>query len=92
MKFCTTAEFGTLSQTFLNELAAGEEVVVTKNGRSVAISRINNFTILVTVWDRNEYVTAADTGTEWALHATVRPSTEKRAFALFSWSSTPIGC
>ena len=37
MKFCTTEEFGTLSQTLLSELAAGEEVVVTKNGRPVAL-------------------------------------------------------
>ena len=37
MKFCTTEEFGTLSPTLLNELAAGEEVVVTKNGRPVAL-------------------------------------------------------
>lgn len=37
MKFCTTEEFGTLSPTLLSELAAGEEVVVTKNGRPVAL-------------------------------------------------------
>lgn len=37
MKFYTTQEAGTLSQTLLNELAAGEEVVVTKNGRPVAL-------------------------------------------------------
>lgn len=37
MKFCTTEEFGTLSPTLLSELAAGEEEVVTKNGRPVAL-------------------------------------------------------
>ena len=37
MKFCTTEEFGTFSPTLLSELAAGEEVVVTKNGRPVAL-------------------------------------------------------
>lgn len=37
MKFCATQEFGTLSPTLLRELAAGEEVVVTKNGRPVAL-------------------------------------------------------
>ena len=37
MKFCTTEEFGTLSPTLLSELAAGEEVVVTKNGSPVAL-------------------------------------------------------
>ena len=37
MKFCTTEEFGTLSPTLLSELAAGEEVVVPKNGRPVAL-------------------------------------------------------
>ena len=37
MKFCTAQEFGTLSQILLDELTAGEEVVVTKNGRPVAL-------------------------------------------------------
>ena len=37
MKFCTTEEFGTLSQTLSDKLAAGKEVVVTKNGRPVAL-------------------------------------------------------
>lgn len=37
MKFCTTQEFGALSQALLDELTAGEEVVVTKNGRPVAL-------------------------------------------------------
>lgn len=37
MKFCTAQELETLSQILLDDLAAGEEVVVTKNGRPVAL-------------------------------------------------------
>lgn len=37
MKFCTVQEFGALSQTLLTDLSAGEEVVVMKNGRPVAL-------------------------------------------------------
>ena len=37
MKFCTAQELKTLSQILLDDLAAGEEVVVTKNGRPVAL-------------------------------------------------------
>lgn len=37
MKFCTAQELETLSQILLDDLAAGEEVVVTKNGRPAAL-------------------------------------------------------
>ena len=37
MKFCTAQELETLSQILLDDLAVGEEVVVTKNGRPVAL-------------------------------------------------------
>ena len=37
MKFCTAQKLETLSQILLDDLAAGEEVVVTKNGRPVAL-------------------------------------------------------
>lgn len=37
MKFCTAQELKTLSQILLDDLAAGEDVVVTKNGRPVAL-------------------------------------------------------